>query len=85
MCIIFSGRTYDEALVIINCERFDITRKKIFIKSLRKIITQGPLKEHRENVHYYIIRNSQDISLYKCRTEYFKSIFLPSTIAEMSK
>ena len=44
--IIFPGRTYYEALVINKCERLDIRCMKFCIKSLRKIITQGPLKEH---------------------------------------
>ena len=75
MGIIFPGRTYDEALIIANCERLELRRKKICINTLRKIITQGPLKENllqtRETVHHYNIRNSKDISLYKCRTQRF--------------
>ena len=59
MRIMFPGRTYDEALAIANYERLDIRRKKICINTLRKIITQGPLKEHvlqtRETAHYYNI------------------------------
>ena len=62
MRIIFPGRTYDEELVIAKCERLDITRTKSLMKTLRKIITKGPLKEHvlqaRENAQHYIIRNS---------------------------
>ena len=89
MCIMFLDRTYDEALVIANCERLHIRREKICINTLRKIITQGPLKEHvlqtRETAHHYNIRNLQDISLYKCRTERFKNSFFPSTIAEINK
>ena len=89
MSIIFPGCTYSEALVIAKCERLDIRCKKFCIKYLRKFITQGPLKEHvletRENVHHYNIRNSQDISLYKCRKERFKKRFFPGTIAETTK
>ena len=89
MRIIFPGRTYDEALIIANCERLELRRKKICINTLRKIITQGPLKENvlqtRETVHHYNIRNSKDISLYKCRTQRFKNSFFPSTIAEINK
>ena len=77
MRIIFPGRTYDEALVIASCDRLDIRRKKICMKTLRKIITQGRLKEHvlqtRETAQRFDIRNSQNISLYKCRTECFRT------------
>ena len=50
MGIIFPGRTYDEALVIASYERLDIRRKKICIKTLRKIIIQSLYKCRTERV-----------------------------------
>jgi hypothetical protein len=86
MRITFPGHPYDEALVMAGCKRLDNRRNTIYIKTLNKIIKHGPLKEHvlqtRATAHQYNTRNSNDLSLYKCRTERFKNSFFLSTIAK---
>ena len=69
MGIIFPGRTYDEALVIASYERLDIRRKKICIKTLRKIIRQGPLKEHvLQTIYHYRIYHYTSVEQSVLRT-----------------
>ena len=89
MCIIFPSCSYGEALKFAGCERLDPRHMKICINTLSKIIKQGLLKEHvlqtRETVHHHNTRNSQDLSLYKCRKECFWNSSFPSTISEINK
>ena len=89
MRTIFPGHTYDDALAKAGCERLDVRRNTICTNTLRKIINQGPLKEHvpqaRGTAHHYNIRNSNNLSLFKCRTHRFKNSFFPSSIALFNK
>ncbi len=80
MRIIFPNVCYDEALEIADCKRLDKRRNAICIRTLNKI-KQGPLTEYvmqaRASAHQYNIRNSSDVSLYKCRIERFETSFFP--------
>ena len=89
MRIIFPGHTYDEALDMSQGQRLDNRRNDICKKTLKKIKKGGPLVEHvtqcQATAHQYDTRNSDDLSLYKCRTERFKNSFFPSTIAKLNE
>ena len=89
MRIIFPGHSYDEALQLANCTRLSDRRNEICINTLQKIAKRaGPLVEHvtqsRACAQQYYIRNLNNLSLYKCRTERFKNSFFPRAIVEVN-
>ena len=89
MRIIFPGHSYDEALQLANCTRLSDRRNEICINTLQKIAKRaGPLVEHvtqsRACAQQYYIRNLNNLSLYKCRTERFKNSFFPRAIVELN-
>ena len=89
MRIIFPGHSYDEALQLANCTSLSDRRNEICINTLQKIAKRaGPLVEHvtqsRACAQQYYIRNLNNLSLYKCRTERFKNSFFPRAIVELN-
>ena len=86
---IFPGHSYDEALQLANCTRLSDRRNEICINTLQKIAKRaGPLVEHvtqsRACAQQYYIRNLNNLSLCKCRTERFKNSFFPRAIVELN-
>ncbi len=89
MRIIFPGHSYDEALQLANCTRLGDKRNETCINTLLKIAKRaGTLVEHetqsRACAQQYYIRNLNNLSLYKCRTERFKNSFFPRAIVELN-
>ena len=89
MRIIFPGHSYDEALQLANCTRLSDRRNETCINTLPKIAKRaGPLVEHvtqsRACAQQYYIRNLNNLSLYKCRTERFKNSLFPRAIVELN-
>ena len=81
--IIYPWHSYSEALQLAGCPRLDTMRYDLCAKTLKKINKGGPLSQHltqtRAGAHEHFTRNSNIRSLYKCRTERFKSsyVFFP--------
>jgi hypothetical protein len=70
-------------------ERLSDRQNETCINILKKIVKRaGPLAEHvthsRACAQQYYMRNLNNLSLYKCRTECFKNSFFPRAIAELN-
>ena len=82
--IILPGmRSYREALSRLHCSRLDERRDALCERTIKKI-TDGNRLSHllpqtRENVNYDL-RNCNNWSSFKCRTDHFQKSFFPSMI-----
>ena len=82
--IILPGMSsYREALSRLHCSRLDERRDALCERTIKKI-TDGNrlfylLPQTRENVNYDL-RNANNWSLFKCRTDRFQKSFFPSMI-----
>ena len=81
--IIYPGHSYSKALQLADCPRLDTRHDDLCTVTLEKINEGGPLSQltqTRACTHNHFTRNSNSRSLYKCRTDRFKSSFFPSAI-----
>ncbi len=87
--IILPGRFYGEAQEMLQCPRLDIRRGKLCEKIMKKITFDGRLSRHltltRKNEHGYNLRNVEQFSSFKCRTDRFGNSFFPSMISVLNK
>ncbi|CAB4035122.1 RNA-directed DNA polymerase from mobile element jockey, partial [Paramuricea clavata] len=80
--ILYPFTDYAEALSISRCSRLDDRRQSICQNTLQKIANPCSKLYHllpstRGNVHGRSLRNNNQLSLPKCRTERFKNSFIP--------
>jgi hypothetical protein len=81
--ILYPFTDYAEALFISRCSRLDDRRHSICQNTLQKIAKPCSKLYHllpstRGNVHGRSLRNNNQLSLPKCRTERFKNSFIPA-------
>ncbi|CAB3998779.1 RNA-directed DNA polymerase from mobile element jockey, partial [Paramuricea clavata] len=81
--ILYPFTDYAEALSISRCSRLDDRRQSICQNTLQKIANPCSKLYHllpstRGNVHGRSLRNNNQLSLPKCRTERFKNSFIPA-------
>ena len=83
--IILPGYSYKEALIQLGCSRLDERREQLCLGTLEKIQMEGPLSKYvpltRASPNEYQLRNSNTLTLIKCRTERYRLSFFPSTVA----
>ncbi len=83
--IILPGYSYKEALIQLGCSRLDERREQLCLDTLEKIQMEGPLSKYvpltRASSNEYQLRNSNTLTLIKCRTERYRRSFFPSTVA----
>ena len=83
--IILPGYSYKEALIQLGCSRLDERREQLCLDTLEKIQKEGPLSKYvpltRASSNEYQLRNSNTLTLIKCRTERYRRSFFPSTVA----
>ena len=87
--IILPGRCYSEAQEILQCPKLDVRRSALCEKTIKKIALGGRLSCHltltRENEQRYNLRNFNQFSSIKCRTDRFNNSFFPSMISVLNK
>ena len=83
--IILPGYSYKEALIQLGCSRLDERREQLCLDTLEKIPMEGPLSKHvpltRASSNEYQLKNSNNLTLIKCRTERYRRSFFSSTVA----
>ena len=82
--IILPGRTYCDALELLKCSRLDVRRNKLCEKTMKKIALGDRIPRYldvmRENEHLYNLRNFNQFTFLKYRTDRFGNSFFPSMI-----
>jgi hypothetical protein len=83
--IILPGRSCSEPQEMLQCPWLDIRRSELCEKTMKKIVLGGRLSCHltltRENGYNgYNLRNFEQLSSFKCRTDRFGNTFFPSMI-----
>ena len=82
--IIFPSLSYREALSAADCVRLDDNRQRLCLNPLQKINSNGDNKlnplipNSRLSEHGRPLRNSDSLSIFKCRTDRFKRSFFPA-------
>ena len=81
---------YSEAQEMLQCPRLDIRRRELCEKTMIEKIAFGDclschLTLTRENEHRHNVRNFEQFSSFKCRTDRFGYSFSPSMINVLNK
>ncbi|CAB4023122.1 LON peptidase N-terminal domain and RING finger 1 [Paramuricea clavata] len=80
--IIYPTTDYEDALNIAKCKRLVDRRQELCAKTFKKILKPDAHLNHllpplREESHELDLRNNSNFTLTKCRTERFKTSFIP--------
>ena len=87
--IIYPTTDYEDALNIAQCKRLDDRRNELCAKTFKKILKPDAHLNHllpqlREESHELDLRNNSNFTLTKCRTERFKTSFIPAMTANFN-
>ncbi|CAB4018664.1 Hypothetical predicted protein [Paramuricea clavata] len=86
--IIYPTTDNEDALNIAQCKRLDDRRQELCAKTFKKILKPDAHLNHllpplREESHELDLRNNSNFTLTKCRTERFKTSFIPAMTANL--
>ena len=87
--IIYPTTDYEDALNIAKCKRLDDRRQELCAKTFKTILKPDAhlnrlLPPLREESHELDLRNNSNFTLTKCRTERFKTSFIPAMTANFN-
>ena len=87
--IIYPTTDYEDALNTAQCKRLDDRRQELCAKTFKKILKPDAHLNHllpplREESHELDLRNNSNFTLTKCRTERFKTSFIPAMTANFN-
>ena len=87
--IIYLTTDYEDALNIAQCKRLDDRRQELCAKTFKNILKPDAHLNHllpplREESHELDLRNNSNFTLTKCRTERFKTSFIPAMTANFN-
>ena len=89
--ILFPDLSYEEALARTSLPRLDDRRNSLCAQTVEKIACDPSSRLHsilpstRADSNGRRLRNASHFSLFKCRTERFRSSFFPSAIADFNR
>ncbi|CAB4042537.1 Hypothetical predicted protein [Paramuricea clavata] len=87
--IIYPKTDYEDALNIAKCKRLVDRRQELCAKTFKKILKPDAHLNHllpplREESHELDLRHNSNFTLTKCRTERFKTSFVPAMTANFN-
>ena len=87
--IIYPTTDYEDALNIAQCKRLDDRRQELCAKTFKNILKPDAHLNHllpplRKESHELDLRKNSNFTLTKCRTERFKTSFIPAMTANFN-